>query len=116
MFNLIKTTAAAAALTIAGSAAFANNSFGQQMDLDETSTIGIELVNSETAGTVVIYDYQGGEFGEVLGMAEVNAGANNDVRVILDQPAMDDVAAVLYNGEVTTPADSAAWIEIDIES
>lgn len=115
MLNLMKTAAVASALTLAGTAAFANNSFGQQMDImDNASSVAIELVNSNTDGFVVIYDYQGAEFGDVLGMIDVNAGANRDVIIPLDLPTDNDVAAVLYNGDVTTPAEAAAWIEIDV--
>lgn len=116
MFNLIKTTAVATALTLGGTAAFADNAFGQQMDLMDGSSINIELVNSETDGMVVIYDYHGAEFGDVLGMIDVNAGANRNVIIPLDLPATSDVAAVLYNGEATNPSDAAAWIEVNVES
>lgn len=115
MTNLIKAAAVTAALTLAGTAAMAENSFGLQHGVDGDSAVTIDMVTSDTAGVVGIYDYTGGEFGALLGMAEVNAGANPDLNIVLDNNIASEMAAVLYNGELTEPANSAAWIELEVE-
>ena len=114
MTNLMKTVALTSALALAGTSAYAVNEFALQDNVMEEGTITIENVTADGAGTVVIYDYNAGEFGEVLGMAEVAEGANRELQIILDQPPVNDVAAVLYVGEVTDPSQAAAWIELDV--
>jgi hypothetical protein len=115
MTNLMKTTAFAAAIALAGTAATAESYFGQQYAVDGDSAITLELVTAENAGMVAIYDYTGGEFGDLLGMVEVNAGANDEVVIPLDNNIAKELAAVLYAGEITTPGESAAWIELEVE-
>ena len=101
-----------------GTAAIAENAFlyqeGDQMV--SATEITINGVTAEADGTVVIYDYSTGEYGDMLGMTEVFAGANSDLIVPLQQPAVADVVAVLYAGEPTTPDMGVAMLEIDVES
>lgn len=113
MKTLIKSAALASSIALTTTAAMAN-SFALQDNVMDDMTVTIDLVTSNTDGYVVIYDYTGGTFGEALGMEEVNAGANDDVLITLDNNIAQEFAAVLYNGEVTMPADSAAWIELGI--
>lgn len=115
MTNFMKTTAFAAALTLAGTTAYAANEFAYQVTEMDGSTIEIEGVTSDADGFVVIYDYRGGEFGDVLGQETINEGANNDVRVVLGERPLGDVAAVLHLGEVTDPTQATAWIEIEVD-
>ncbi|QQA44558.1 hypothetical protein [Pelagovum pacificum] len=115
--NILIASAAIAAL---GTAAAADSYFTyidnepQQAD----STIELGEVVADADGTVVIYEYNGGEFGEMLGSTPVAAGANSDVEVNVGTAPQVDVAAVLYIGEMTdmmTPDTAAAWVEIDLE-
>ena len=114
MKTLMKSAALVSAIALTSTAAVAN-SFALQDNVMDDMTVTIDLVTSDTDGYVVIYDYTGGEFGDALGMHEVNAGANDDVIITLDNNIAQEFAAVLYNGEVTMPSKSAAWIELDIK-
>ncbi|MEY1555839.1 hypothetical protein AB3Y40_09415 [Yoonia sp. R2331] len=114
MNTLMKTTALAATLALGTTAAYANN-FGFQTLVEDNNTIELNLVTSDADGFVVIYDYAGGEFGEVLGTVEVSEGANDDLVVPLDPAAnTTDIAAVLYAGPITTPMEADAWITLDV--
>lgn len=117
MLNKTFTTAAAASIALIGTAAAAENYFTytDEAPQEPAAALSVGTVVSDMDGTVVIYDYNGAEFGEVLGEIPVAAGTNSDVEVQVGQEPISDVAAVLYHGEPTTPADAAAWIEIDIE-
>ena len=114
MTNLFKTVALTSAIALSATSAFAVNEFALQDNVMEEGTITIDSVTADGAGTVVIYDYNAGEFGEMLGMVEVFEGANRDLQITLDQPPVNDVAAVLYVGEVTDPTQAAAWVELDV--
>lgn len=114
MNNLIKAAAVTSALALAGTSAYANNAFSFQETVMDDSTITINNVTAEGPGIVVIYDYHTGEFGEVLGMTDVSKGANTDLRINLGTPPVNDIAAVLYVGDVSTPAYADAWIELDV--
>lgn len=114
MTNLFKTVALTSAIALSATSAFAVNEFALQDNVMEEGTITIENVTADGAGTVVIYDYNAGEFGAPLGMVEVAEGANRELQINLDQPPVNDVAAVLYIGEVTDPTQAAAWIELDV--
>ena len=116
MNTFMKSAALTAAIALTGSAAFAANEFALQDNVMDSTTVEISNVTTDGAGTVVLYDYHGGVFGEVLGMAEVVEGANANLLITMDKPATSDIAAVLYVGEVTTPQESAAWIELKADS
>ncbi len=96
----IKTFAlAAAAVAITATAASAN-SFGFQESVEDRNSINVELVKAEGAGTLSIYNLQGGERGALLGATMVSAGANGDVRVNVGNTYKTDVLAVLsVNGQ-----------------
>lgn len=113
MFNLVKTTALVAALGT-GTTAAADAWFGSQSIVEDDSSIVLDLVRTDEAGIVAIYDFTGGEFGEILGTASLNAGANNDVNVPLDLNNAQTLAAVIYQGDVSEPTMAANWIELDI--
>lgn len=116
MFNKTNIAAAAVATLVAtAGVATAENYFGLTMDRDEgASTITLPLVRAEADGFVAIYDYNTGEVGELLGQEMINAGANADVKVNLGEGLYNDIIAVIYAGDVTTPADSVAWTEIEV--
>ncbi|EAR52186.1 hypothetical protein OG2516_02079 [Oceanicola granulosus HTCC2516] len=111
--SLIALTAAAG---LFGTVAAADSYFTYIDNAPQQADAVIELgeVVADSAGTVVIYDYNGGEFGEILGSVEVGAGANTDVEVNVGARPLFDVAAVLYLGEPTTPDMAAAWVEIEL--
>ena len=113
MTNFAKTTALVAALGM-GSAAAADGWFGLQSTVDDNSSITLDLVRTDADGFVAIYDYSTGEFGEMLGMAEVNAGANADVNVPLDVNVAQTLAAVIFEGEIGDPAIATGFIELDV--
>lgn len=114
MKNLMKSTALVAALTM-GTAATAAGSFGFQTTVEEDSTIMIDLVRTNEAGVLAIYDYSTGDFGELLGTVDLNAGANADVIVPLDVNRADTLAAVIYEGDLTEPTMASGWIELDVQ-
>ncbi len=89
---------AAALLGTAASAAN-NNSFGIQHYADAGSTIELDLVRADSAGTVEIIDNLTGVRGPVLGQATVAQGANADVRVQLQREPVGHVVAVLDDAD-----------------
>ena len=113
MFNFAKSTALVAALGT-GTAAAADGWFGLQSTVEDNGVITLDLIRTDEAGVVAIYDYSTGEFGEFLGMAELNAGANDDVRVPLELNTANTLAAVIYQGEMTEPAMGVNFIELDV--
>ncbi len=113
MTNIMKSTALIAALSL-GTAATANGTFGFQTQVQSDSSITIDLVRTSSTGVLAIYDYSTGEFGELLGTADLNAGANVDVLVTLDVNTASQLAAVIYEGEMQTPATATGWVELDV--
>ncbi|WP_373634833.1 hypothetical protein [Yoonia sp. SS1-5] len=109
----MKTTAIVAALGM-GSAAVAEANFGLQATVEDDSTITLDLVRTSESGILAIYDYSKGEFGDLIGTASLDAGVNTDVKVSLDPNGAQDVAAVIYEGELTTPSEASNWIELEV--
>lgn len=114
MTNLMKITAIAAALSL-GTIAAAEANFGYQVTVEDDNSIMLELVRTPTAGIVAVYDYSTGEFGDLLGSTSLNAGANTDVVVQLDVNSAQQLAAVIYEGELQEPTMASNWIELDVE-
>lgn len=113
MTNILKTTALIAALSI-GTTAVANGTFGFQTTVSDDDSITIDLVRASDAGVLAIYDYTNGEFGDLLGTTDLNAGVNDDVVVNLDTNVADQLAAVIYAGDVSTPDMASGWMELDV--
>lgn len=91
---MMKTLALAAAASVAlASTASANFSFNE-MDISG-STAELGQVTANGAGVVEIFEFHGGEKGDLLGSTNLAAGANYDVRVKLGQRPINDVIAVL---------------------
>ena len=111
--NIFAATAIAA--TALAGAAVAESYIAEEEMIMETSVLTLPTVTSETGGFVAVYDYNTGEFGELLGSEAVNAGANDDVKVQLGLQPVNDIAVVLYDGEITSPDMAADWTEIDVE-
>lgn len=79
------------------------------MDLGVESVgmhVTIAVVNADSAGTLMIYDYHVGAQGDLLGETPVNAGANADVRVQLTIRPQGNLLAVLVNEAGDTVAQS----------
>lgn len=94
----LKTLSAAAIVAVAGSAAFAGPNYivpGSQSELKTVANV--DLVRAEANSTLQVYDFNNGERGALLGSADVNAGANTDVKVKLSQKAGSDVEFVLVS-------------------
>ncbi|MEM6897116.1 MAG: hypothetical protein AAF576_07025 [Pseudomonadota bacterium] len=90
---------AATVVALSSTAALASNSFGHQDAFEEGShTVELDLVRASDAGTVVLESLRG----DVIASADVNAGANANVRVkIPGQGVNDDVVAkLIVNGAV----------------
>ncbi|WP_417261493.1 hypothetical protein [Celeribacter sp.] len=104
----VKTVLAAALVTLAGSAAFADSNYIKPGYAQNTKTgVTLDLVRSDSAGVIYAYNARDGVEGKVLGSAPVKAGVNKDVRIDFRTPALNDVLTVLYTGDTTTPAASA---------
>lgn len=114
MNTILKNAALAAALVLGATSVTADN-FGFQTQVDDDGAIMINLIRATEPG-VVVYDFTGGEIGDQLGMADVNAGANADVRVNLDNSTAKQVVAIVYAGEATTPDMGVAMMEFDVEA
>jgi hypothetical protein len=110
MFTRKWLPATAAALMTTAGVVTADSYFGVTGEMEEGTTLTIDNVTAESAGTLDVYDYHTGERGELLASVDLNAGANSDVRVDLDQePRSDVMAVVMIDGEM------AAMTEIEIE-
>jgi hypothetical protein len=108
----------AALAALLATSAFAETLFVLQEDPQTmpAGAIDIKGITADVAGTVAIYAYSGGTYGELLGSVPVNAGANEDVVVDLNIEATGNVMAVLFAGDVTTPDLGVAMLEIILES
>ena len=93
--------ASVAAIAVAGSASASNYILDLDASADRGSLIELQTVRADMAGTIEIYDFNAGEQGELLGMTDVQAGANSDVRINLRGQVINDVLAVLVvDGQV----------------
>lgn len=107
----------AAALALAATPAMADSYFGLTNAIEPgTGTVVLDTVTADADGFVVLYSDAG--MGDMLGWAEVNAGANSDLRIQLDESLASteqEIVAVLYAGEMGGYATRAAMTEIDVE-
>ncbi len=110
-------TAAALALTLAGTAQ-AQNMFAtmEGTQSDNASVITIDPLTATADGFVAIYDYHAATVGKLLGVASVREGANFETRVTLGFPVQNDVIAFLFVGDdFTDPSTAVDSVEIEIE-
>lgn len=115
MTNFMKSAALVTLLGLGfGTAATAQSTFGFQQKIEDDLSITIDLVRAESAGTLAVFDYSQGEFGELLGTTPLNAGVNSDVMVMLDINTASTIAAVIYKGEELTQDMILGWIELDV--
>jgi len=97
---------AAAAVAMTASAASADSFFSFGETLEDRATVELGVVKAEAGGTVEIYNFAGGEQGALLGMTDVHAGANKNVRVNIGSHYLNDVIAVLkVDGKVVASQD-----------
>ena len=116
MNTMMKSAAVAALLGLAGTASFAASGFGVQDVVPEDDSITIDLVVADADGMVVVYNYEGGMIGEMLGSAPVSAGANEDVVVNLgSDPLGPRITALLFEGEMMDdPMTAVARTNFDV--
>ena len=99
MFKTIAIAAASIALT--AGAASANNTFGLLVGAEQgDSYYDVNVARTLSEGSVQIETLSG----EILGMTDLNAGTNTNVRVSFDQPApaQDIFAKLVVDGEVVS--------------
>ena len=100
MSRIIALSLAAAALTASAAAADGYIDFTSERQ-DRGSVVALNTVTTDAGGVVEIYDFQGGEIGDLLGSKNVMAGANSNVRVNIGAPSQTDAIALLkVDGEV----------------
>jgi hypothetical protein len=92
---MTKLISIAAILAATAGAASAYSSFSLNELQDSTSLLDLGTVVAENDGVVEVYDFHGAEKGRLLGMEDVHAGANTDVRVPLGATAANKVLAIL---------------------
>jgi hypothetical protein len=95
-----KTLVAAATISAAlatGLWAEAHFAFGDY--LESSSVLDLGLITTDEAAVVEIYDFAGGEKGELLGSTDLRAGANPNVRVNVGIPPRQDVLAIVMVGD-----------------
>lgn len=100
---MFKTVTLAAIVASAATVASADASYILDLNTNReaASSVNLETIRATSDGVVEIYDYHGGEQGELLGTKNVFAGANSDVRVQIGAASNDDLLAVLkINGQV----------------
>ncbi len=88
------TTAIVTATILFGGAAHADSIFQRGAQNFDTN-ISLDLVRASSDGTVKVYNYHGGERGDLLGMTDVHAGANTDVKIKIRTTSSDELLAVL---------------------
>ncbi len=92
--KLVKISLIAATIAAGATAASAANYFSINSGIDAFDTVvDLNVVRSDQAGVVQILDADG----NVLGMTDVNAGANQDLRVSI-KPTTDDLTLQLLHG------------------
>jgi hypothetical protein len=91
--------AIALGLTLSASAASAEfaGRTGLKLDKDQNVLVTFQMVNADTDGTVLIYDYKKGESGPILGSAYVHAGTNSDLEINIGNMHFGSVYAVHVN-------------------
>ena len=114
MRSLLAATAMMLSLT---GAAQAQDMFAFMGDQEAgSSVIIIEPLNASEDGFVALYDYHTGVVGELLGVASVVQGANNQTRIQVGRGVQRDVIAFLFAGnDFTDPSKAVDSVEIDIE-
>ncbi len=94
MFNKYSLAAISSAFIFVASAASADAIFVRSSQNFDTN-LSLDIVRASDNGTVEIYNYHGGMRGDLLGMSDVNAGSNTDVKVKIKPTSSEDLLAVL---------------------
>lgn len=91
--------AATVAATASGASAANYFEFGRTLNPSDVLQLG--TVRADEGGVVEIYDYRTGQAGALLGVEELHAGVNTNVRVNTGLGTTSDVIALLkVGGEV----------------
>lgn len=102
----IKSIAIATAVALSASAASADSFFSIGETLEDRAVVDLGVVRAEANGVVEVYDFAGGKLGDLLGTTNVNAGANQSVRVDIGSHYLNDVVALLkIDGQVVATQD-----------
>ncbi len=88
---------ALAALALTAGAASAENTFSLDRARSTAASLALANVQADQAGTVEVYSYEGGDIGQYLGSAAVEAGATGAVDVALSRPIDGRILVVLMN-------------------
>ena len=99
---MFKTTIALALTAVVGSVSLAaadNSYFSVDRLFSDSSNLELGLVRSASDATVEIYSFHRGEVGMLLGSTDVREGANQDVKVNLGNRPVNDVVAILKDGD-----------------
>ncbi len=89
---------AALALALTAGAAAAENTFSLDRARSTAGSLAFANVQADQAGTVEVYSYEGGDLGQYLGSAPVQAGTTGAVDVTLSRPIDGRILVVLMNG------------------
>ncbi|MFQ1700837.1 hypothetical protein ACJ5NV_09595 [Loktanella agnita] len=98
--------AAIAAATVATTSSAAETTFNAPWRLEAGTVLNLGLIRSEGDGVVEVYDFHTGQQGRLLGSTNLNAGANNHVRVNTGGKTSRNVlAVVVVGGQVVATKD-----------
>jgi hypothetical protein len=114
MKKIILATVVMAAMS---TAATAENMFAFMGDQDASNVIIIEPLTASADGYIAVYDNHTDTIGELLGVARVYEGANNQTRVQVGRTVRKDVIAFLFAGnDFSDPTTAVDSIKIDIDN
>ena len=100
MTRIIVIATAAVALSASVAAADSYFPYSSQFQ-DRKGVVELDTVTADADGVVEIYNYHGGEIGDLLGSTDVMAGANTNTRVGLgNTPRTDAIALLKIDGQV----------------
>ena len=87
------------ALALTAGAASAENTFQLDRARSTASSVALTNVQADQAGTVEVFAYnEDGKVDRFLGLTQVRAGANGDVKVTLNQPTSARLQVLMSNG------------------
>ena len=90
-------TLALAALALTAGAAAAENTFSLDRARSTAGSLALANVQADQSGTVEVYSYEGGDLGQFLGGAQIDAGTTGAVDVALSRPIDGRTLVVMMN-------------------
>lgn len=97
-----KAFAFALAISTAGTTALADAHFTFSDYLTPSSILEFGVIQTDEAAVLEVYDFIGGQKGDLLGTVDLHAGANPDVRVNVGVAPRQDVLAMIKTGDHVT--------------